>query len=288
VSKTRPANTTHLTALAEMEALHRAHGSGLKTDAARIVNLKVANIKTCETAFQPRSQQESARAIAENIDALTDLLKADTDRAGFDPLLVFPIAGAFFVLDGHCRLEAYKKAGWTACRVRVFTGSFSDALDETTRLNAEVRLTLTNRERGEVAWRRVVHHTQNGSALSIRELAHICCVPKTRVGAMVKLLKEGIPGHALITREEIASWSWVYVAWVLRNGVEKRGEFDREEQVARIGRSLRTHMRRTVEHTPALFWAGLVEGFGEAQAEEIHRSFCNHRGEVEDDAAADF
>jgi hypothetical protein len=106
---------------------------------------------------------------------------------------------------------------------------------------------------------------------------------------MVKLLKEGIPGHPSITREEIAGWSWVYVAWVLRNGVERRDEFDREEQVARIGRSLRTAVKRTVEHAPSLFWPGVIDAFGEAQAEDIHRSFCTHPvSEVEDDAGADF
>lgn len=73
-----------------------------------------------------------------------------------EPLLVFPVISRFYIMDGHHRLAAYKAVKWSKpIPVEIFKGTLAEARIEALRRNSRNKLSMTNREKSEAAWRLV-------------------------------------------------------------------------------------------------------------------------------------
>ena len=73
-----------------------------------------------------------------------------------EPLLVYPMNGRFFVIDGHHRLDAYRKARWKRpIPVEVFEGTYDEARLAALTGNTKDKLRLSGPEKREAAWKLV-------------------------------------------------------------------------------------------------------------------------------------
>lgn len=176
---------------ATLEGLRRlweASGPGLPDSTYRRRKVPLNEILTAPEVFQPRDFGEEPWKKKRHVEDLTKLID---DGLELDPITLFPVDGGLFVVDGHCRLEAYREAGWGEKRTvpaRVLRGSFLDALAGASRENAKARLPLTQTEKSEHAWRLV--RATEGQEWSCRDLARSTAVKKSTIGNMQKALRE--------------------------------------------------------------------------------------------------
>jgi len=116
----------------------------------RKTRLKVDDITTKESLFQPREGLNE-----EHVETLRRIRK---DGRQLDHVLVIQIGPQTILLDGHHRLEAYRRhpAGDQCVPVEFFAGGLDEALDAAAEANTKVRLQMTAEERKNFAWRRTV------------------------------------------------------------------------------------------------------------------------------------
>jgi hypothetical protein len=116
--------------------------------------LLLGNIRVADNVFQWRMPKEN---IVAKEDHIFELAAALHDREKpFDPILVFPVGEAYYVIDGHHRINAYHSVKWKKpIPVEVFDGSFQDARIEAFRRNSKNKLAMTKRDKMEGTWRLV-------------------------------------------------------------------------------------------------------------------------------------
>lgn len=86
-----------------------------------------------------------------HIKELAGIIKA---HGTVEPLLVILVGGVPYLLDGHHRLDAYKRAGKTdAIPVHYFRGTLDEAVLESGAANTAVKLIMNVKQRGDYAWR---------------------------------------------------------------------------------------------------------------------------------------
>ena len=158
------------------------------TERIRALSLKELFIDP--NTFQWRVSKFNKIASDEHIRTLVRVLKSTHEP--FEPLLVFPIKGRFFVIDGHHRLTAYRKAGWkNPVPVRVFVGTLDKARLAALEANVRDKLPLSKPEKSEAAWRLVKENK-----LSKAQIVKLGLAANGTVAAMrrvrAKLLKDGV------------------------------------------------------------------------------------------------
>ncbi|KQT50187.1 hypothetical protein ASG43_21775 [Aureimonas sp. Leaf454] len=121
--------------------------------------LPLSQLRTCPEVFQPRVG--GARDGAQNEDHVKELVQQlsnkPADSRFLDPITVYAIGRAAYVVNGHHRLAAYKRAGITAeVPVTFFEGTFEEAAQESIRANSKINLNMDKEDRNEGAWRLVV------------------------------------------------------------------------------------------------------------------------------------
>jgi len=127
---------------------------------------------------------------------LRDLRQVLTNnpRKALDPLLVWQGPdGAFYLLDGAYRTEAYRQAGQGSRKVpvRVFHGDRDGAILEALRDNAKAKLPLSSMERQDAAWRLVrMPPKENRPRYAKPQIADASGVSERQVGYMRKRWKE--------------------------------------------------------------------------------------------------
>ena len=67
-------------------------------------------------------------------------------------MLVLPVGNHAFVIDGHHRLEAYKKANIANVTALIFGGDAFEAKLESAKENQKIRLPMSVQERSQSAW----------------------------------------------------------------------------------------------------------------------------------------
>jgi hypothetical protein len=129
--------------------------------------------------FQPR------RGICEN--HVGDLRRVLVRGAELDPVVVLPVAGQWVLLDGHHRVEAYRRerGGKALISVEVFMGTPKEALMVPGRRNSKAKLPMSGAERSEEAWK----HVRMGR-LTIKETEQTCGVGHATVSRMGKRKRE--------------------------------------------------------------------------------------------------
>jgi hypothetical protein len=110
-------------------------------------SLPRSDIKQLPDIFQPRHKKLDVRHVEE----LAKLIKRGVS---VDPVVVYPMADGFVLIDGHHRVAAYKQAGGTkAIPVKVFDGTLEEAVLASGLVNGRTRLPMTKTERMDYAWR---------------------------------------------------------------------------------------------------------------------------------------
>ena len=129
---------------------------------------------------------------------------------------MFPIKGRFFVIDGHHRLDAYRKARWKGpIPVDVFEGTFDDARLAALAGNIKDKLRLSGPEKREAAWKLV-----NEDKLSKAQIVKLGVASDGTVSTMRKVRKKLMDGG-----EDPTSGTWA----VARLGGVHTAVNDRED-----------------------------------------------------------
>jgi len=224
--------------------------------ADRFVQLRLDEITTRTELFQPRKFHGGLNELD------TRHVKALAKQIGYtgelEPILVIRIGGEWIVVDGHHRVEAYRKRAWTKpIRCEWFSGSARAAADASVRRNSQIKLKIHNQDRYEQAWRRVVmSDPETRTGWSKSEIVKLCGVSDGLVGKMRKVqalykrnddlgtqFREKLSG-----RLEQVRWGEAHLTFL---GVEQQ-EYDFEKEAAKLAKRLQAKMDDRLSKDPAL------------------------------------
>lgn len=112
--------------------------------------LPLEQVELCAEAFMVRGQDLAKHH-------LSDLCRALKSVDHLEPVTVLPCGDSFVLIDGHHRLEAYRRTkGRTEIPIRYFEGTPEEAILEACRANARAVLPMDNRQRQNLGWRLVL------------------------------------------------------------------------------------------------------------------------------------
>lgn len=113
--------------------------------------LHLQHIREKRALFQHRTPQAFASEAH-----VKELSKAPLAGNTLDALTVFWDGSGWVLIDGHHRLAAYRKAGWSKeIPVRCFPGTLDQAIGHAGKANAGAKLMMSRSEKQGTAWRLV-------------------------------------------------------------------------------------------------------------------------------------
>ena len=187
----------------------------LPTPPEAVVGLKRGHIRVAEHVFQWRVR---ASNMIPRDDHILDLARALRGGAKLPPILVFPVGGEFYVMDGHHRLAAYDTAGWTkTIPAKVFSGTLGRATRAALRSNSRNKLPMTKRDRMSAAWRLVREEDPEDSIASIASDSGASEATVSNMRFVLARLKE-----MHVSLDDIANLSWDSARIRADGGAEQR------------------------------------------------------------------
>jgi len=124
-----------------------------------ITSLPITRISKRTAVFQPRTLEG---ILAEDEEFIRDLVKVlkNSDGKPMDPITVWYGGRNYYVIDGHHRLEAYRRYWGENCREKVipcteFKGSLVEAMEFAGQANHKNKLPMRQDMRMNFAWRLV-------------------------------------------------------------------------------------------------------------------------------------
>ncbi|MEY9196455.1 ParB N-terminal domain-containing protein [Sinorhizobium sp. CCBAU 05631] len=193
-----------------LEALRRVEK---KTEQVEVepTHLAQRDLKELTQVFQIRDTTVNERHVS-------DLVKLLSIHGTIDPIRVWRCGGAVIVIDGHHRLEAFRRWNRRApVPVKFFKGTVDDAIRFAETANNQINLQLTYQERADYAWKLVVHADELGK-LSKAQLIARTTISKGTIDTMRKAARE-----LGVRARQIRSWYEAHQEW--KHG---QGEDDRE------------------------------------------------------------
>lgn len=141
--------------MATLESINKrwkeSKGTGLGKSAGKIKEISVSKIEVDPELFQPRFVGMDSDGI-QSKDHVFDLSKRLEREGSLDPILVLPVGDQAIVIDGHHRLEAYKKAKKSKIKALIFDGEPHTAKLESALENHKARLQMSGQEKTQTAW----------------------------------------------------------------------------------------------------------------------------------------
>ena len=214
-----------------------------------MVQIKATSIKTRPELFQVREFSYGLRNVDK--DHVKKLERAIGTAGELDPPVVIKIGAEWVCIDGHHRIEAYKRtARGKQIRCEWFGGTVREAVDQSMRLNSKDRLNVPQRDRLESAWKRVL--LDMGSKAEIVEL---CGVGEGSVAFMRRIkttygAKNDVGGKLfrkkLGMELEDASWTHARLSFA---GVEPK-EIDVEERAAKLAKRINSRLTNLLSRDP--------------------------------------
>ncbi len=202
------------------EALQRELDEQSSSRPPEVQALHLREIHVKEEVFQPRTQRGAEEEEELFVRELVNALKQQQGKVPLEPLTVWWSGKKWYVIDGHHRLVAYKKAGkgWSqdqAVPVTEFKGSLNQAVNLTVEANSKTKLPMTKEDRVNSAWRLICLDPMKNRSKT--EIAAATGVSVRQLAYMRQALRE-------LTREvgneftedlspkydslELAGWSW--------------------------------------------------------------------------------
>lgn len=198
------------------------HGHGLTDQQLAQTRAPLRHLYTAPAVFQPRESSTESPWTASHVRTLASAANRETHLA---PITVFAIAGTRYIVDGHCRYEAYKQAGKRpsdSVPVRYLRGTFHEALLVSAAGNSKDKLPLTLSEKLEAAWR-MVQHNHRHKCYSVRKIAEAASVSVGTVHGMQKRLATIIAAGTDF--DSIKSWRQI-----LYDTEHERGDWTDEKE----------------------------------------------------------
>lgn len=161
--------------------------------------IAIASIKI-DAALQPRSgrlvptkdQHRVTKASEEHVARLCVKLQGGKDEQ-LEPLLIADVDGVLYLVDGHHRLQAYRKAKRSLVPVRIRSSAMADAVMASKLVNLDgTKIPLTREQAAEACWQFLADLTLQGrteTGMSLREIAGPFGVGKDTVGSMIDNLR---------------------------------------------------------------------------------------------------
>ncbi|TPE50853.1 hypothetical protein FJM67_09795 [Maribrevibacterium harenarium] len=152
--------------------------------------LSIKSIRVEVSVFQPRDLGNDTGSKENHIRGLVDAIYCNPSKV-LDPIIVWWSGAGWYLLDGHHRLEAYKRViaqkriKIPKIPVRVFEGDLNGAMLESIRHNSKDKLPMTKDDKINRAWRLTVMQD-----FSKREIALTCKVGSATVSRMRRKLQE--------------------------------------------------------------------------------------------------
>jgi hypothetical protein len=146
------------------------------------VELSVKQIKLMPVLFQPRERLDMRNVDAGHVKSLKRAVKVYGDIA---PPTVIRLKGTgFVVVDGHHTLEAYREAKRTTIKCEWFPGTVREAYDQSMLRNSRDKLPVTQADRMQAAWRRVLI-----GGWTAEQIKAVCGASLRQVGHMRQLIR---------------------------------------------------------------------------------------------------
>lgn len=159
-----------------------ASGKPAPTEQPR--TLEQRKVRTAPSVFQHRKPHTGdSRA---HVRSMAKALTTGTAKE-LDAVTVWWDGRGWTCIDGHHRLEAYRKSGaepWQEIPVQVFTGGLEEAIAQAARGNTRAKLTMSTSERTRAAWRLTCT-----TSLSKAEVVEACGVGDGTVARMRRACK---------------------------------------------------------------------------------------------------
>lgn len=212
---------------------------------------------------------------------LSDLASAIGREGRLDPVEVIQIGPQAVLIEGHHRMEAYRRAKVTeGIPVVYFKGTVEDAVAESGRANTRAKLPMPLRERNDYAWKLVKLGRH-----SIKETATAANISERQVAIMRKVAKalgdrvfefEGWM-LALQASKGIAPLTWE------PDEIEARKEALAQEYAERLSKAFYTKLT----NNPEIAARALALHFGDKLG-EVFRELEGYVGQREDEEEDDF
>jgi hypothetical protein len=189
--------------------------------------LDLADIKESEEVFQQRGNSLTF-APGYSEDHIRYLCKCLGSGEKLDPVSIIAFGSHWYLVDGHHRLEAYRRRGIaTSIPVRALKSDLrgeeriSWAVEQSVSENRKNRLNLSNSDRLDAAWRGTLRDTKR----SKKEAADLYGVGTTSIASMRssarKLREEGFSDI------QLEDWPWRRAAFeLLKLGCESACNID--------------------------------------------------------------
>lgn len=191
----------------------------LKKPKVTQVSLASITIDTATFQFRDENLQEA------HADELRSHLKPDEP---LDAITLWrnPEATSLVVIDGHHRLEAYKRFGWRGkVPARVYSCSLPEARKLALEENAKTRLPMTSQERKNAAWRLVCMCDADGQIYSKSEVVALRLASDGTVAKMRRTRLE------LIEVDDVLPDTWLEALEMLRGFERKNEDWDADAWV---------------------------------------------------------
>ncbi|UOA32183.1 hypothetical protein DSM110093_01967 [Sulfitobacter sp. DSM 110093] len=180
----------------------------------KTTQVKLSDISTDTRTFQFRDEDLN--------EAHAEELKSHIRRGEpLDPISVWrhPETQALIVVDGHHRLEAYRRFGWRGkVPAMVYTCSLEEARKLALKENAKSRLPMTSQERMNAVWNLNCFHDANGPVYSKKEIVALRLASDGTVAKMRRTRQE------LIAAGESLPNTWLEAMEMLSG----RGQSDKD------------------------------------------------------------
>jgi len=236
--------------LKEQMAIAERQRSVSKRPADGIVHIKPASIKMRPELFQVREFSYGLRSV--DTDHVKKLERAIGISGELDAPVVIKLGKEWVCVDGHHRIEAHKRtAAHKPIKCEWFGGTVREAVDASMSLNRKDRLNVTQKDRLEAAWKRVV--LEFGSKA---EIVKLCGVGEGSVSHMRRLkaaYEADDAGGKLFRKRlgmELEEASWMHARLTFA-GVEPK-EIDDEKRAAKLARRINSKLTNVLSRDPRI------------------------------------
>lgn len=174
------------------------------TDGGILDRLPIAAIRRMISVFQPRSLSGNLADDAKHIDDLAKIVGKPPAVAFLDPVTVWWSGLAFYVLDGHHRIAAYRQQGYDGeIPVEVFHGTLDEAMLRSRSDNTKNRLAVTEDDKCDSALKAVLMTDCSKSAI-----AKACGVGTALIGRQRQAIVKVLADNPEMSRGELADLGW--------------------------------------------------------------------------------
>jgi hypothetical protein len=237
--------------LAGKEQLLASIIAGTPAPVVGVKRLALKNIYLRADVFQHRSGHQGASE--KHIEELTKALLRNPTQA-LEPVTIYWIGDGWCCIDGHHRLEAYKKAKYVGnIPVRVFSGGLENAIAEAMNGNARDKLPMARHEKSNAAWRVVLSTPSLTRATQVSKTTVCLSTIKTMNRVAKQLTKE----RPYLSLDTLTWWQAMSLAKGIEpkpdNGWDERKEAKVVFLVNRLCKHFGTRLTENIEITAEAF-----------------------------------